>query len=155
MSFKFISVGTQQEVEAALTEFAESRRPGGDQLGRNLAGALAMHFRNTHVFVPSSLEQTYVVQMEGLYGNGNAPEMRMTVQAFLHQPAAPKPVIPENNPELVSDIARAMEYDEGNPANHPDPTDDNTDARLLEKRKGDALAQTGGVIGDDAHIMEF
>jgi hypothetical protein len=155
VSFKFISVGTQQEVEASLTEFAEGRRIGSDPLGRSIAGALAVHLRHTYLFVPAGSEQSFVVQMEGVYGNGNAPEIRLTVQGFLHQPADPRQEEIAPDAALMQDVQKAMKYDEGNQANHPTPTDENTDARLLEKRKGDALAQTGGVIGDDANIMEF
>lgn len=155
MSFKFVSVGTQEEVVAALKEFADGRRTGSDPFGRAIARAISDMLGQVRIFVPDSMRQSFWVQMDGTYGGGNAPEIRIAVQPIYHQPAAPIIIEPVADKALMDEIARAAQYNEGAAENHPEPTDENTDPRLLSKKSADPLASTGGVIGDDAHIMEF
>lgn len=153
MSFKFTSVGTQAEVVAALKEFVDGKRQNSDPIGRAIAEALYDMMGSVRIFVPDGMKQSFVLDMIGTYGGGNAPEVRLSLQPIYHQPAAPVVLTPAD--DLMDEIDKAASYDEGNPANHPQPTDENTDPRLLAKKEADPLSATGGVIGDDAHIMEF
>jgi len=156
VSFKFNAMGVRDDVVAQLEELASEPRLGQDSAGREIADVLAAIIKTQRVFVPAGQQLSYVVQAEGIYGGGNALELRISVGSLPFTPA--RRVNPdEANPALAAEISKAMEYSEGSSANHPQPTEENTDPRLLEKRKQDALGQTGGIIGDDAgvHIMEF